>query len=90
MEINKKWVPEVAVVLQKAADAISALDVFNHETAAAAAKEIIQASGIKMGVVMPLLRAALTGTTQGPDVFAIAEVLGREKTVSRFLQMSNR
>ncbi len=89
-EINKKWVPEVAPVLKQAADAISALEVFNHETAAAAAKEIIQASGIKMGVVMPILRAALTGTTQGPDVFAIAEVLGKEKTVSRFLQMSNR
>ena len=47
-------------------------------------------SGLKMGVVMPLLRAALTGTTQGPDVFAIAEVLGKEKTISRMLQMSKR
>ena len=89
-EINKKWVPEVGPVLKQVADAISALDTFNHETAAAAAKEIIQASGIKMGVIMPLLRAALTGTTQGPDVFAIAEVLGRDKSVSRFVQMSNR
>ena len=90
VEINKKWVPEVGPVLKQVADALSALDTFNHETAAAAAKEIIQASGIKMGVIMPLLRAALTGTTQGPDVFAIAEVLGRDKSVSRFVQMSNR
>ena len=45
---------------------------------------------IKMGVIMPLLRAALTGTTQGPDVFAIAEVLGKEKTISRMLQMAAR
>ena len=90
VEINKKWVPEVGPVLKQVADALSALDTFNHETAAAAAKEIIQASGIKMGVIMPLLRAALTGTTQGPDVFAIAEVLGKDKSVSRFLQMSNR
>ena len=90
VEINKKWVPEVGPVLKQVADALRALDTFNHETAAAAAKEIIQASGIKMGVIMPLLRAALTGTTQGPDVFAIAEVLGRDKSVSRFVQMSNR
>lgn len=89
-EINKKWVPEVGPVLKQVADAINAIDVFNHETAAAAAKEIIQASGIKMGVIMPLLRAALTGTTQGPDVFAIAEVLGQQKTVSRFHQLSSR
>lgn len=89
-EISKKWNPEVGPVLQKIGEAIGTLDTFNHETAAAAAKEIIQASGIKMGVVMPLLRAALTGTTQGPDVFAIAELLGKEKTVSRFMQMGDR
>jgi glutamyl-tRNA synthetase len=89
-EINKKWQPEIGPVIESIAETIQSLDVFNHETAAAAAKEIIQGSGIKMGVVMPLLRAALTGTTQGPDVFAIAEVLGREKTIARLQFMTKR
>ncbi len=89
-EINKKWTPEVGPVLEKIGEALKAVEPFNHEIAAAVAKEIIQASGIKMGVVMPLLRAALTGTTQGPDVFAIAEVLGKEKSVNRMLQMAAR
>lgn len=89
-EINKKWTPEIGPVLEKIAEALKAVEPFNHESAAAVAKEIIQTSGIKMGMIMPLLRAALTGTTQGPDVFAIAEVLGKEKTVSRMLQMSKR
>ncbi len=89
-EIGKKWTPEIGPLLEKIADAVNTVEPFNHETAGAAAKEIIQGSGIKMGVVMPLLRAALTGTTQGPDVFAIAEVLGREKTVSRMKQMAER
>lgn len=90
VEISKKWTPEAGPLLEKIAEALQSLEPFTHESAAAAAKEIIQASGIKMGMVMPLLRAALTGTTQGPDVFAIAEVLGKEKTVSRMLQMSKR
>jgi len=89
-EISKKWQPEMASVLGKIAEAVQIVEPFNHEAAGAAAKEIIQASGIKMGVVMPLLRAALTGTTQGPDVFAIAEVLGRERTVERMKQMAGR
>jgi glutamyl-tRNA synthetase len=89
-EIGKKWVPEVAPVLNSIADALRNVEPFNHETAAAAAKEIIQGSGIKMGVVMPLLRAALTGTTQGPDVFAIAEVLGKDKTVERVKMLGTR
>jgi len=89
-EIGKKWVPEVAPVLVNIADALKGVDPFTHEAAAAAAKEIIQGSGIKMGVIMPLLRAALTGTTQGPDVFAIAEVLGRDKTVERMKELGTR
>ncbi len=90
VEINKKWAPEVTGVFLKIATSIQTLETFNHETAAACAKEMINASGIKMGVIMPLLRASLTGTTQGPDVFAIAEVLGKEKTVNRMKQMAER
>ena len=89
-EISKKWTADVGTLLNDIAEAIHPLEPFNHETAGAAAKAIIQASGFKMGVVMPLLRAALTGTTQGPDVFAIAEVLGREKTVSRMKGLAGR
>ena len=89
-EINKKWLPEIGPVIGKIAETIQSLETFNHETAGAAAKEIIQGSGIKMGVIMPLLRAALTGTTNGPDVFAIAEVLGKEKTIARLKQLAKR
>jgi glutamyl-tRNA synthetase len=89
-EINKKWIPDVAAVLLNISSSLQSLETFNHETAAATAKEIISASGIKMGVIMPLLRASLTGTTQGPDVFAIAEVLGKDKTVIRMKQMAER
>ncbi len=89
-EINKKWKPEVAPVLEKVADALQNVEPFNFDVAGAAAKEMINSSGVKMGLVMPMLRAALTGTMQGPDVFAIAEVLGREKTIQRFRDFAKR
>jgi glutamyl-tRNA synthetase len=82
-EISKKWQPEAGPVFEKIAGALQLIDPFTSEATSAAAKDIINNSGIKMGVIMPLLRAALTGTTQGPDVFAIAEILGRKKTTER-------
>jgi glutamyl-tRNA synthetase len=89
-EISKKWKPEVAPVLISVAEALKTVDPFNFEVAGAAAKEVIKDSGVKMGLVMPMLRAALTGTMQGPDVFAIAEVLGREKTIERIVQFARK
>jgi glutamyl-tRNA synthetase len=90
VEIQKKWQADVVPLLNTIADTLENLDLKEKEIASAAAKDVINASGIKMGVVMPLLRAALTGTTQGPDVFAIAEILGKERTVARIRNLALR
>jgi glutamyl-tRNA synthetase len=82
-EITKKWLPEVGPVLDRIANAFSELTTFDDASSSIVAKEIIQSSGIKMGNIMPVLRATLTGSTQGPDVFAIAAILGKEETVKR-------
>jgi len=58
-------------------------------TASNTIKEMINASGIKMGTIMPVMRAALTGQIQGPDIFEIAKVLGTQKTKERFRKMAN-
>lgn len=89
-EIGKKWQAEAGPVLQQIADALQHLDHFDGESAGLASKNIIQTSGVKMGVIMPLLRAALTGTTQGPDVWAIAQLLGQDKTVSRIRNLASK
>lgn len=89
-EISKKWKPEVAPVFESVANTLKTVEPFNFELSGAAAKEVINSSGVKMGLVMPMLRAALTGTMQGPDVFAIAEVLGKEKSIERILQFARK
>ena len=43
----------------------------------------MEAEGLKMGQVMPLLRMALSGTMSGPPVFDIADVLGKESVQER-------
>jgi len=42
-----------------------------------------EARGLKLGKVAQPLRAALTGSTVSPPVFEVAEILGREETLSR-------
>ena len=82
-EIKKKWQPGAEKVLLQAAELIENTNPFDADKAAISVKELIQTSGIKMNIIMPLLRAALTGSLQGPDVFTIAGILGSKKTSER-------
>lgn len=89
-EINKKWNPEAGALLQKIAEALKNTEPFTAENISILIKELIAASGIKMGVIMPLIRASLTGAIQGADVFEIAGILGPVKTIERFVKMAGR
>ena len=41
-------------------------------------------AGVKLGVLLPLYRIALTGGMSGPDVFELSELLGRDDTLARW------
>jgi glutamyl-tRNA synthetase len=47
------------------------------------ARAFAEAKGLKLGQVAQPLRAALTGKTTSPPIFAMLEVLGREESVNR-------
>jgi glutamyl-tRNA synthetase len=47
------------------------------------ARTFAEAKGLKLGQVAQPLRAALTGRTTSPPIFAMLEVLGREESVLR-------
>jgi glutamyl-tRNA synthetase len=47
------------------------------------ARSFAEAKGLKLGQVAQPLRAALTGKTTSPPIFAMLEVLGREESVNR-------
>jgi len=53
---------------------------------ASAVKGWAAESGVKLGVLLPLYRIALTGGMSGPDVFELSELLGKEETVARWEQ----
>lgn len=75
---------EGKAALQALADKLSSISDFTSNAVQEACKEVAGtiAEG-KLGKVAMPLRAALTGTTVSPSVFHVAEILGREETITR-------
>ena len=77
-------------VLGASAEALAAVPEWSREALEQAAKAVAEASGLGLGKVAGPLRAALTGQTTSPSVFAIMAVLGREETLGRVSDALNK
>ena len=62
---------------------VSNATIFTATELEKAVKEYAAANSIKIGEIMPVLRLALAGTMQGPPVFDMMALLGKEKTTAR-------
>ena len=56
---------------------------WRHESLEEEIRAFADKKGIRLGSVAQPLRAALTGSTASPGIFAVMEVLGREETLGR-------
>ncbi|MCG2841590.1 glutamate--tRNA ligase [Sandaracinobacter sp. RS1-74] len=63
--------------------ALEAAPQWEREALEATAKQVAEAAGLGLGKVAGPLRAALTGQTASPSVFAILALLGREESLGR-------
>ncbi|MCX7597501.1 MAG: hypothetical protein N2512_01345, partial [Armatimonadetes bacterium] len=80
-----KWLskPEVADVLAALAATYERLEVWHAEAIETATRVLADSRGIKAAEVIHPCRAAVTGTTIGPSLFHILELLSREDVVNR-------
>jgi glutamyl-tRNA synthetase len=62
---------------------LDSLPEFKHDKIETALKEFSTKKELKLGKVAMPLRAAITGTTNSPSVFHVAEILGKEETLAR-------
>jgi len=81
--IQKKWKPEKKDFFLLLISRIESISNFTEQTIEETVKTTMQEQGIGMGEIMPLLRIALAGVLQGPPVFAMMDVLGKNKSVER-------
>jgi len=81
--VKTKWNTDTEFVAKSLLDKITTLTSFSAADVKAAAHQIIEEKGLKLGKVMPGVRMVLTGATSGPDLMEIIEVLGKEEVIKR-------
>ncbi len=82
-ELKKRWKPEVAPAIEAfivAIDAAQASEAGHFETAFNA---VLAEKGLKIGQVMPLYRLFVAGRMQGPGMFDVSALLGKEEVITR-------
>ncbi|HEY1719227.1 MAG TPA: glutamate--tRNA ligase family protein [Verrucomicrobiae bacterium] len=82
-DAKKVFIPENKPRLEKLRDAFAALTPFNAATLETALKETAKQLGVKAGVLIHPTRLAATGNPNGPSLYHLLEVLGKEKSLAR-------
>lgn len=81
--IKAKWNEQNAALFQSCLTEFASIDNWNVATIESCFTQIAETAGIKKGAVMLPLRIMLVGGKYGPGVFDIAEMIGKDATISR-------
>ena len=84
--ISKKWKDDTSGKLTDIAGFFQTLDPWDAESVKEAFSEFMNARGWGFGMVMVPIRLALVGSSQGIDLFAILELIGKKETIRRIEQ----
>lgn len=82
-EIKKRWKPEAASAIEAFIAAIGSLGSFGPADLEAAFNQVLAERGLKVGQVMPIYRLFVAGRMQGPGMFDVSAMLGKEEVVLR-------
>lgn len=82
-ELKKKWKPEAAPALEAYITSLAALASFTPSTLEPAFNEVLNEKGMKVGQVMPLYRLFVAGRMQGPGMFDVSALLGKDEVIAR-------
>ena len=70
--------------LAKLSEILQSAATWKAEVLSTSVKTWADSEGVKLGILLPLYRIALTGGMSGPDVFELSELLQKEETVKRW------
>jgi glutamyl-tRNA synthetase len=81
--VSKQWKEGTPEVLRSLADVLAGITPFTAADIEKAVTGWIQDNALSFGQVMPPLRLVLVGALQGPHLYDIMELIGKEQTLSR-------
>ena len=86
---KKQWKPETGQLMTKLAAELILIRDFSSENIEIIVKEWLTENELGFGKVMPPFRLSLVGAMSGPHLFNIAEMIGKEETISRINKAIN-
>ena len=82
-DTKKAWKEDTGRIMQELYDLLKEQEDFEAGNLQEAVKSWIKEKGLGFGKVMMPLRIALVGALQGPDLYKIAEMIGKEESLAR-------
>jgi glutamyl-tRNA synthetase len=79
----KHFTPESKARLKAVRDSLSSIEKFDVAEIESALKSTAAQLGVKLGAIVHPTRLAATGSTVGPSLYHLIEVLGQEKVLAR-------
>lgn len=83
--VAKRVKPESIKAILEINDAVQKLSVIHRDELELTIKSCIEKGGLGLGVIMPALRLAVAGSLQGPDLFDMIALIGKERFEERVL-----
>lgn len=80
---KKQFIPDNKPRVEKLRDALAALPTFTSDAIQTVFKATATEAGVKVGVLVGPVRVALTGSSVGPSLYHLMEVLGKERVLAR-------
>ena len=81
--VKKRWNEQTPELMQSLAEILEGISPFTAESIEEIVKGEINAREWGMGAVMNAWRLLLVGTSMGPSLFHMAEILGKEEVIRR-------
>ncbi|MCB0769923.1 MAG: glutamate--tRNA ligase [Flavobacteriales bacterium] len=82
-ELKKRWKPEADPALEAFVTKLSELTPFDVAGLESTFNAVLAEHGMKIGQVMPLYRLFVAGRMQGPGMFDVSTLLGKEEVIAR-------
>src|SRR5690625_2545547 len=77
--MRRRYKKENENIYQELFDLIRTQKSFDENHLKDAVNDFVAENSLKFGMILPVLRLAVAGNLQGPDLFKMMEVLGRER-----------
>ena len=74
---------EGKALLSQLVTELEKIDNFTHDNLELVMKNYCESEDLKLGKVMGVIRAAITGSHMSPSMFKVLEALGKENTINR-------